>query len=57
MKLGAATTFPSDVGALIGELELAATSFGAPRARFGFVALFTSFVFGFGAGMEDAAAL
>lgn len=38
-------------------LEAAETSLGAPGARSGFVALFTLTVFGFGAAMEDAAAL
>lgn len=57
MELGAATTFPSHVRALIVGLEAAETSPGAPGAGFGFVALFTLTVFGFGAAMEDAAAL
>lgn len=57
MELRAATTFASDVRALIVELEAAETSLGAPSTRFGFVALFTLTVFGFGATIEDAAAL
>lgn len=57
MERGAATTFASDVRAVIVGLEAAETSPGAPGAGFGFVALFTLTLFGFGAAMEDAAAL
>lgn len=50
MERGAATTFPSDVSALIVELEAAEASLGAPGARSGFVALFMLTLFGFGSG-------